>query len=89
MLDRVEPVRIRPRVLQQPVARAQAALERGDAAAVLGIDGEHQPVEKAAALGGRAGKQPVHGRREPDDAQMIGEGGGRGDRLAIDAALAR
>ena len=54
VLDRVEPVRIGARLLEQPVARAQRALERGDAARMLGIDREHQPVEEAAALGGRS-----------------------------------
>jgi len=41
----------RARLLQQPVARAQRALERGDPACMLGIDGKRQPVEKTAALG--------------------------------------
>ena len=56
---------------------------------MLGVDREHQPVEKAPALGGRPVEQPVHRRRQPDHAQMIGEGGRRGDRLAVDAAVAR
>ena len=89
MLDRVEPVRIRPRFLQQPVARAQAALQRRDAAGVLGIDRQHQPVEKAAPLRGRPDEQLIHRRRQPDHAQMVGEGGRRADRLAVDAAFAR
>ena len=76
-------------VLQQPVARAQRALERGDAAGMLGIDRQHQAVEEAPALGGRAGEQRVHRRHQPDHAQMIGEGRGRADRLAVDAAFAR
>ena len=89
MLDRVEPMRIRPRLLQQPVARAQRSLQRRDAARMLGVDREHQPVEKTPALRGRAVEQRVHRGDQPDHAQMVGEGGGGGDRFAVDAALAR
>ena len=88
MLDGVEPMPVGAGVFQQPVARAQRALQRIDAAAVLGIDRQHEPVEEAAALGGRAIEQPIHGRDEPDDAQVIGESRRRRDRLAVDAALA-
>ena len=69
------------RLFQQPVARAQGSLERRHAARMLGIDRQHQPVEKAPALGGRPGEQLVHRRRQPDHAQMVGEGRGRADRL--------
>ena len=48
-----------------------------DAAGMLGVDRQHQPVEKAPPLGGRPDEQPIHRRREPDDAQMIGKGGRR------------
>ena len=54
-----------------------------------GIHRQHQTVEKAPALGGRAVEQRVHGRHQPHHAQMVGEGGGRADRLAVDAAAAR
>ncbi len=77
VLDGIEPVRIGPRLLQQPVARAQRALQRVDAAAMLGIDRERQAIEEAPALRRRAGKQRVHRRHQPDHAQMIGEGRGR------------
>ena len=80
VLDRVEPMRIAVRVLQQPVARAQRALERGDAAGMLRVDRQHQAVEEAAALRGRAVEQRVHGRRQPHHAQVIGKGRRRGDR---------
>ena len=89
VLDRVEPMRIVARIFKQPVARAQRTLERRDAAAMFGIDRDHQTVEKTPPLGAGPGEQSVHRRRQPDDAQMIGEGGGRGDRLAIDPALPR
>ena len=54
VLDGVEPVRIGARLLQQPVARAQRALERVDAARVLGVDRQHQAVEEAPPLRRRA-----------------------------------
>jgi hypothetical protein len=72
--------------LQQAVARAQAALQRRHAAGVLGVDRERQPVEKPPPLGRRADEQRVHGRREPDHAQMIGESRGGAHRLAVDPA---
>ena len=58
-------------------------------AAWLGVDRQHQSVEKAAALRCRAHEQPVHRRHQPHHAEMIGERGSRGDRLAVDPALAR
>ena len=56
VLDRLEPVRIGAGVLEQSVARAQRAFERVDPRHMLGIEREREPVEKAAALGGRAGE---------------------------------
>ena len=38
---------------------------------------------------GRTGEQRVHGRHQPDHAQVIGESRRRADRLAVDAAFAR
>ena len=49
---------------------------------MLRIDGEHQAVEETAALGSRPIEQRVHGGRQPYDAQVIGEGRRRGDRLS-------
>ena len=46
-------------------------------------------VEEATPLAGGAEEQPVHGGGQPDDADMVGEGGGRAHRHAVDAALAR
>ena len=89
VLDRIEPMRIGPRIFEQPVARTQRALQRVDAAAVLGIDRERQPIDEAPPLRWRADKQRIHGRHQPDHAQMIGKGGGRTNRLAIDPAFAR
>ena len=88
VLDCVEPVRIGTRVFEQAVARAQRAFECIDAGHMLGIDGEHETIEKAPALGGRAVEQPVHGRHQPDDPQVIGKGGRGRYRLPIDAAFA-
>ena len=67
-------------LLEEAVARAQRPLQRVDARAVLGVDRQHQPVEEAAAVAGRAGEQPVEVGRQPDDAQMVGEGARRADR---------
>ena len=50
MFDRVEPMAVRPGFFQQTVARTQRALQRVDAAGVLGVDCKHQPVEEASAL---------------------------------------
>ena len=88
VLDGVEPMRVRPRLLQQPVARAQRPLERVDPAGMLGVDRERQAIEKAPALGRRADEQRIHRRHQPDHAQMIGKRRGRRDRLAIDAVFA-
>ena len=55
---------------------------------MVGIDREYQAIEKAPALGRCAGKQRIHRRNEPDHAQVIGEGCGRADRLAVNPALA-
>ena len=88
VFDRVEPVRIGPRLRQKPVARAQRAFKCVDPAGVLGIDRKRQTVEEAAALRRRADEQGVHRRHQPDDAKMIGKRRGRTDRLTIDAAFA-
>ena len=85
-LDRVAPMVVVIAHFEQAVARAQRALQRRDAAGMLAVDREHQPVEEAPPLGGRAHEQPVHRGRQPHHAQMIAEGGGRADRLAVDAA---
>ncbi len=53
------------------------------------IDSEYEPIEKAATLGRRAVEQPVHGRHQPNHAQMIGKGRRGRHRLAVDAAFAR
>ncbi len=81
----VEPDLFAAPLLQQAVAVAQRPLQRIDAGAMLAVHRQHQPVEKAAALAGGAGEQAVHGGRQPDDADMVGEGARRGDRLAVDA----
>ncbi len=72
--------------LEQPVARAQRALQRRNAAGMFAVDRQHQPVEEPPALGRGAEEQPVHGGRQPDHAQMIAERGRRAHRLAVDAA---
>jgi hypothetical protein len=85
-LDGVEPVAVIIALFQQPIARAQAAVERGDAAGMVLVDCQHQAVEEPAALGGGAHEELVHRRRQPHHAQMIAERGGRTHRLAVDPA---
>ena len=74
---------------EQPVAVAQGPVERVDTGAVAGIDREHQAIEEAPALARRAREQAVHRRRQPDDTQMLGEGGGGRDGDTLDPAAAR
>ena len=87
-LDGVEPDAVVRRLLEEAVARAQRPLERRDPRAVLGMDRQHEPVEEAAALAGRPAEQRVEVGRQPDEAQVFREGGGRGRRRAVDAAEA-
>ena len=90
VLDRVEPMRVGAR---HPPAAGCASATRAPAPMtrlrMLGVDREHQPIEEAPAFRSRSGEQPVHRRRQPDDAQVIGEGGRRSDRLAVDTAEPR
>ncbi len=51
------------------------------------LEREHQPVEEAAALAGRAGEQPVHRRGHPQHGQPFAERVDRG-RRAVDPHLA-
>ena len=85
-LDRVQPMGIARALLQQAIAAAQGALELAGPGAVTRIDRQHQPVEKAPSLARRFEEQAIHRRREPDNAQMVGEGARRGDGRAVDAA---
>ena len=89
LFDGVEPARIGRALLQEFVARAHGAFEGRHTAAVLGIDGENEAVEKAAAVAGRSGEQAVHTGRQPDDPQMVGESAGAGRVGAVDADAAR
>ena len=76
---------LRPTLLEEPVAPAQRPLELADPRAVIGVDREHEPVEKAAPLARRPGEERIHRRRQPDDSHMVGEGARRGDGRAVDA----
>ena len=60
MFHRVEPMLVRLRLGQQPVARTQGAFKRIHPAAMLGIDRERQPIEKPPPL-----------RRRSDEEQSI------------------
>ena len=85
-LHRVEPGSVVGPLLQQAVARAQGPLHRVDPGAVAGIDGEHQPVEKAAPVAGGAAKQCVEIGGEPDHPHLLGERRGGGGGGPVDAA---
>ncbi len=89
VLGGVEPMGVGARAFEQPVARAQRALERGHPRGMGGIDREHQAIEEAPPLRGGTGEQSVHGRDQPDHPQMVGEGRGRTGRLAVDPVLAK
>ena len=85
-LDRVAPMVVVVAHLQQPVARAQGAIQRRHPAGMLGVDRQHQPVEKPPPFRCGPHEQPVHRRCQPHHAQMIAEGGGGTHRLAVDPA---
>ena len=53
---------------------------------MLGIDRQHEPVEKTAAVAGGSAEQCVEIRRQPDDAQIFGESRWRRDACAVDPA---
>ena len=73
---------------QQPVARAQRALERVDPAACSASTASASRSRKRRRSDG-APANSVSMAGEPDDAQMVGEGGRRTDRLSVDPAGAR
>ncbi|MGH6671085.1 MAG: AAA family ATPase, partial [Xanthobacteraceae bacterium] len=53
-----------------------AEIEGALGLATLGIDREDQAIEEPPAFGRRAGEQAIHGRHEPEHAQMVGKRGG-------------
>ena len=59
--------------LEQPVPLPHRPVVAAKRAPHLGIDGKHEPVEKAPPLGGGTGEQTVHGRDEPDQIDIFGE----------------
>ena len=71
LLDGTQPGRIAAAGTQQVRTLARRALEGGDARGVGGVDRQHQAVEKASPARGALGEQPVHGRGEPEQAQML------------------
>ena len=84
-----QPARIRAAFLQQSVAIAQGPLELCDASAMIGVDSERQPVQKATPLASRTHEKPIHRRRQPQHLNVVGEGPRGGDRRAIDAKASR
>ena len=74
----------RLRCVSKPVEVARAAR-------MPRIDGQHQAVEEAAALAGRAGEKPVHRRRQPQHAEIFEHrlGGAAAGAVDADAAVLR
>ena len=89
VLDRVQPMRIGSCIFKQTVARAQRTVQCGGPAGMRRIDSQHQPVEKPPPIGGGAGEQTVHRRRQPDDPQMICKVCGGARRFAVDPVQPR
>lgn len=83
-LDGRQPGGIGPEFREKPVAAAHGAVELAGAAAVFGIERQDQPVEKAPAVGGRAGEEAIHRRSEPQHPEVIGEFVDRAGRSAVD-----
>ena len=73
-LGGVEPLAVATALLKQPVAIAQGPLQPVHPRSVVAIHRQHQTVEEAPAVARRAAEQAVHGRRQPDDPQVIGKG---------------
>ena len=72
-------------------ALAQRLLIARDARGMRRIEPEHQPIEKPAPAAGPVDEQPIHRRRQPDDAEPLAECRLAARRLAVDpddAALA-
>ena len=88
-LDRRKPGGVEPSFREEAIAAAHGALEVAGAAAMTVVERQDEPVEETAAIGGGAGEEPVHRRRQPQHAQMIGELFGGFGRRAVDAQLAR
>ena len=57
---------------QELVAGAHRGFVAGGVVGVAGLQRQHQPVEEAAAVGGGAGEQAVHGGGQPQDRQPFG-----------------
>src|SRR5262249_59268789 len=72
---RSEPAGIERQLGEQPVAFAHGAFELADPNRMGGVESGDEPVEKTPAVAGRAGEQPVHCRRQPEDPGVPGEGG--------------
>ncbi len=71
LFQRCQPGGIWPRLGQETIAAAHRLCEIRGPTAMLGIERQHEPVEKPAPVGGGAGEQAIHRGRQPDHAQMI------------------
>ena len=87
-LDGVEPGPVARILGKQAVASAHRLFVVERPPPVVGVDGQHQPVEEAAAVAGRPAEQRVHGRRHPRHAQDLEHVLGRARVGAVDADAA-
>ena len=86
--DGGKPGLVRRGLGEEPVPPAHRLLEGVEAGAVLAVDGEHRAVEEAAALGGGAGEEAIHRRRQPEHAKMLEQRLGGARRRVVDADAA-
>src|SRR5690606_25919924 len=69
-LDGAQPGRVAP-ALQQAIALAHGLFVVAYGSGVGRDEGRYQPVEKAPAITGRSREETIHGRGEPEHAQII------------------
>ncbi len=87
--DRVQPSRVGTLVLEQAISRPQGTLKRVDTRSVSGVHRQHETVEEAPSIAGRSGEKAVQRRREPDEADVVGECGWRGYGRPVDSTSPR
>ena len=85
LLECGEPSRVGRTVAQYPRAFAQRLLVSIDARCMRWIEAEYEPIEKPASPARTFEKEPIHKRRQPNDAQSFAECGLAAHRLAVDS----
>ena len=85
LLERGEPSRVGRTVAQYPRALAQRLLVSIDARCMRRVEAEHEPIEEPASPARTFEKEPIHQRRQPNDAQSFAERRLAARRLAVDS----